>query len=170
MKKGTKKALKVIVIFVCVIGVLLLTAPLIKGKSSKVESATIQGELSERICIVMDSSDFKEQVANRIIAEVRGDYAVEIYGLDTLKKIDNKDYEIVVIMAPVYIGDLQTDAKSWIGNCETTDNIFLVYTSATTTNIDLGVDTVSSATIKNNQADMEIETIVASILAKLQAT
>lgn len=127
----------------------------------------------KQLAIISDDSHYKQNTIAGIAENIDNNIRIDVFGLQDTKKVKYDNYDVIFVMAPVYMGGLQNDAKKWISKADNKDNIILLITSGSNTHIDLGVDTITSATgdiniesIQLHQKD--IKDIVNTILEKLQ--
>lgn len=147
MKKGKKILIIVlaVIVFLALVGIIGWTS--IPNKINENDKFTFN-EMSTggRVAIIRDNSEYKNELSRKIASELGLDIRTDGFGIEDIKEVDNSIYDAVVVMAPVYAGKLQNDAKRWIKNISATDNIILFITTGGLTEIDMDVDTVTSAT------------------------
>jgi hypothetical protein len=150
-----KKILIVIfaaIIFLILVAIVGWTA--IPNKINENDSFIINEDAKGgRIALILDNSDYKNELARIIGSNLGLDIRTDGFGLEDITEINSSEYDAVVVMAPVYAGRLQTDAKKWIKSISASDNIILFVTSNGLTEISMPVDTVSSATPQMGETD-----------------
>jgi len=171
LKKGIKILLIVIAVIVALAlaGLAMVASAL--GKVNEYEGFVQNPEAGNKaVAIILDGSEYKIELAETIAGRLGTDVRVEAYGLQNLRKIDNEDYDAVVVMAPVYVGRLQTGAFRWVNRLKNPDNTILVITSAGNTDCDVPVDTFTTATLHEYEVTsepVEINEMTTRILTKI---
>ena len=123
-----------------------------------------------KLAIITDNTDYKTDVKEALLSNVDSACCVEVFGLEDIKGINVDDYDLVVIMAPVYAGRLQTDARKFIAKNKDNQNLILFMSAGLTENLSTDVDTIVSATMDFDTAktpQLSVSDVVTSILEKL---
>ncbi len=146
-----KRGKKVLIIVLASILFLMLAAIIgwtsVPNKINENNSFTFnENAKSGVVALILDNSEYKNELARTIGSKLGLDIRIDGFGLQDIHEVNNSAYDAVVVMAPVYAGRLQRDAKKWINGISASDNIILFVTSRGMTDIEMKVDTVSSAT------------------------
>ena len=143
-----KKALYILGIVVFVIVVAIAAGFYgILNKKTPVDHEILNADAqSKKLAIVTDGSEYKAALKAALAEALGADCCIEVFGLQDARKVNTEDYDLVVVMAPVYIGRLQTSAKNFVVKNEDSGNLMLIITAEGTNDIDMGVDTVTMAT------------------------
>jgi len=171
MSRG-KKALLIIGIVLAVIIIMALFGFLkMRGQSTAVENETFNKDATaKKLAIITDNTIYKMGVKNMLVEAVGGDCCVEVFGLEDAGDVVTTDYDLVLVMAPIYAVGLQNDAKAFIKGADSKDNILLFMTTGLASPPDAGVDTIVSATSDFDNAEspqLSIEEVVSLVLERL---
>jgi hypothetical protein len=82
------------------------------------------------LLVAGDSSDFKDRVRNRIIAQYRKNGNIDVVNINKLKNIRPEDYDVILIM-DTCIGceDFNWSMKSFLDRLEDNNNVVLLMTT-----------------------------------------
>ena len=82
------------------------------------------------LLVAGDSSDFKDRVRNRIIAQYRKKGNIDVVNINNLKDIRPEDYDVILIM-DTCIGceDFNWSMKSFLDRLEDNNNVVLFMTA-----------------------------------------
>ena len=147
MKKG-KKALAIIICILAAIAIAIMgiyTAMLSRKTSIEAKSVNMD-TASKKLAIIADGSQYKLELIDKLLYQSESDIGIDIFGLEDAKDAGPAGYDLVVVTAPVYIGKLQLNAKSYVAKYSDADNIFVIVTCEGENDIGLDVDSVSMAT------------------------
>ena len=147
MKKG-KKALIIsgcVLITVAVAGISIFSALLSRKTPVEHEAFGMDGA-DKKLAVITDGSEFKTELKDMLLRNANDGLGVEVFGLTDAKKVNSEDYNLVVVIAPTYIGKLQLNAKNYVKKHSDDGNLLLIVTSEGDNEINLGVDTVTMAT------------------------
>lgn len=119
----------------------------ITGQKTKLEHKTYNKDASEKkLAIITDNTEYKSQLYEACADKAGSGCLVDVFGLEDTAKVNTDDYDLVAVVAPVYIGKLQSNAKKFIEKNSSSDNLMLIATSEGINDIGLDVDTVTTAT------------------------
>ena len=82
------------------------------------------------LLVAGDSSDFKDRVRNRIIAQYKKNGNIDVVNINNLKDIRPEDYDVILIM-DTCIGceDFNWSMKSFLDRLEDNNNVVLLMTT-----------------------------------------
>ncbi len=149
MSKGKKTLMISGIIVVSLAVFIIISFVSILGKKTAVDYEIFNASASgSKVAVITDNTDYKMGIKNAIVDGVKN-CCVEVYGLEDAKKVNANDYSLVVVMAPVYIGKLQTTAKNYIEKNKNS-NLLLIITSESTQDIGLEIDAIATATLTSS--------------------
>ena len=145
------RAKKILIVLGIAVGVILIVAIAvffgITGQNTKLEHKTYNQDASgKKLAIITDNTEYKSQLYEACAQKADSGCLVEVYGLEDAAKVDANDYDLVAVVAPVYIGRLQSNAKRYIEKNSSSENLMLIVTSEGINDLDLDVDAVTTAT------------------------
>ncbi len=80
------------------LSLLLIVSLLFACNGKEPESRIINPDASQKILITMESTEFKEKIVDKLIAEYKDISSIEIQSLKFLKKTNPADYNAIIIM------------------------------------------------------------------------
>lgn len=173
MSRGKKALVTIGIILAAIIVLALFGALGLWGKKTPVDYELHNEEAAgAKIALITDNTEYKMAVKDALVEKAGSELRIEVFGLEDTKVVSASEYDLTVVMAPVYAGRLQTNAKNFIKKNADSANLMLIITAEGTNDIDMQVDTVTMATSseftdKPENQQLEADEAAEQILAKL---
>jgi hypothetical protein len=150
--------------------ILLLSFSLIFLSSYSCTSSVKENRLSHEnplfsMIIASDSSEFKDNIRNRIIQQYQNEGNIELVNIKRLKDIDPTDYDVVLILDTCLAwSGFNPSVNTFLENNKSKDNVVLFMTAGDPdwTYSYQGVDAITSASVVENE-DVKFEEITQQI-------
>ena len=98
--------------------------------SKLIETKSEDQNISERILIASESSEFKDKLRKLVIDEFHSDYSIDVVNIDTLKNIDSGRYSVVLIIDTCMAwSGLNFSLKSFMSDVENREKTVLFITA-----------------------------------------
>lgn len=115
--------------------------------------------------IASDSSEFKDNIRNRVIQQYQNEGNIELVNIKRLKDIDPTDYDVVLILDTCLAwSGFNPSVNTFLENNKSKDNVVLFMTAGDPdwTYSYQGVDAITSASVVENE-DVKFEEITQQI-------
>jgi hypothetical protein len=115
--------------------------------------------------IASDSSEFKDNIRNRVIQQYQNEGNIELVNIKRLKDIDPIDYDVVLILDTCLAwSGFNPSVNTFLENNKSKDNVVLFMTAGDPdwTYSYQGVDAITSASVVENE-DVKFEEITQQI-------
>lgn len=112
-------------------------------------------ELSSRVLIASQGSEFKDEVVRELVAGLKSDSVyIRVIDVSQLSEINETEWSAIAILHTWENWKPQPDAKQFVENSKAPGKLVLLSTSGSGVDKMSGIDAISSASIKDQAPDL----------------